>query len=60
MVNVDVHVRIMHSKFYRIYFILWYLFSVVLLLNIMVAFIIDYLVSKWGTNVNEDEDDSSQ
>ena len=35
------------SEFYIMFFIIWYFFSVMLCLNVMIAFIIDYLSSKW-------------
>lgn len=43
----------MGSKWYRIYFIIWYIVGVVMAYNIMVAFIIDYLVTKWDEDRNK-------
>lgn len=48
MTNVAVHTTIMNSKNYRIFFIVWYFFGVILAVNIVVAFIIDFLVNQWN------------
>lgn len=46
MVNAAVHVTVMNNNhFYRIFFIIWYFFGVILAVNIVVAFIIDFLVN---------------
>ena len=37
----------MGSEWYRWFFIAWYIASVILAMNIMIAFIIDHLVNKW-------------
>ena len=47
MVQVDVHVKVMGSKYYRIFFVLFYLWAVLLCINVIVGFVIDYLVSQY-------------
>lgn len=37
----------MGSKWYRLYFIVWFILAVILFFNILVAFIIDHLVNEW-------------
>jgi hypothetical protein len=46
-VNVEVHCVVMNSKIYRIFFIVYYIISVILCLNIIIAFIIEFTVNQW-------------
>ncbi|KAL4464360.1 hypothetical protein ABPG73_017839 [Tetrahymena malaccensis] len=57
MLNVQAHQIIMGTKNVRYFFILWYIVSVVVCMNIMVAFIIDHLVNKF--NDSDSQNDSA-
>ncbi|EAR90720.2 cation channel family transporter (macronuclear) [Tetrahymena thermophila SB210] len=55
MLNVQAHQIIMGTKNVRYFFILWYIVSVVVCMNIMVAFIIDHLVNKFNDSDNQND-----
>ncbi|KAL4486873.1 hypothetical protein ABPG72_009637 [Tetrahymena utriculariae] len=57
MLNVQAHQIIMGTKNVRYFFILWYIVSVVVCMNIMVAFIIDHLANKF--NDSDSQNDSA-
>jgi hypothetical protein len=48
---VDVHVIVTGSEYTRIYFALFYIFSVIICLNILIAIILEFLTSKWVVNL---------
>ncbi|KRX07885.1 hypothetical protein PPERSA_10273 [Pseudocohnilembus persalinus] len=54
--HIDIAIYIMGgSKWYRIYWILWYIIGILIALQIMVAFIIDFLVNQWDRFRIEEE-----
>lgn len=50
--QVDVHVIATGSEYTRIFFALFYFFSVILCLNILLAIILEFITSKWLVNLN--------
>ena len=43
----------MKNNSYKLFFIIFYIIGVILILNVLVAFIIDYLVSEWDRKSKE-------
>ena len=46
----------MGSAYYRFFFVIFYIVGVILTLNLLIAFIIEWTISMWDSNINKIEE----
>ncbi len=49
-------VAVMQNTDYRVFFVFWYVTTILIILNVMIAFIIDHLVKKYEESRDDKEE----